>query len=100
MRPACYPLTKEEGKKYNLKKIDFRRLPVGGGFLSTNGAELLVTTNGTIGWAEIRIHQWDSDEKKTIRTRRVKNLSEKEFRIITPSGDGFLLDWSGKANRR
>jgi hypothetical protein len=98
-RPTRYALTNEDREKYNGKKIEFRKLPVDGALLSGTGATLMVSTNGTDGWAEIQADHWANAEH-TERINRVINLSEEAFRSITSSGDGFLLDWSGKVNRR
>jgi hypothetical protein len=99
MRPTLYPLTTEDKEKYNGKKIAFKDLPVDGALLSGTGAMLKVSTNGTDGWAEIQADHWANAEH-TARVNRVINLPEEAFRSITPSGDGFVLDWSGKVNRR
>jgi hypothetical protein len=98
MSPTRYHLTNEDREKYNDKKIEFRELPVDGAVLSAKGATLRVSSDGTDGWAEIHADGWANPEHTSILTR-VINLSENAFRSITPLGDGFLLDWSGKAGR-
>lgn len=90
-----YPVTIEDRKKYNNKQIAFRELRYGSALLSGDKGELLVSTNGEEGWAEVHIHQWAAADHKSIRTA-VINLSEAQFRSITPVGSGFLLDWSRK----
>jgi hypothetical protein len=97
--PTRYPLTNEDQEKYNEKKVEFRALPVDGALLSGKGATLRVSTNGTDGRAEIHADDWANPEHTSILTR-VINLTEEAFRNITSSGDGFVLDWSGRVNRR
>jgi transcriptional regulator with XRE-family HTH domain len=52
-----YPITIEEKKKYNNKKIAFRDLRFGRALLSGSKGELWVSTNGEEGWAEVHVHQ-------------------------------------------
>jgi hypothetical protein len=90
-----YPVTFEEKKKYNNKAIAVRELRFGRYLLSNDKGELWVSSNGEEGWAEVHVHQWTDAGHKTISTA-VINLTEEQFRSITPKGGGFLLDWSGK----
>jgi hypothetical protein len=90
MKPTLYPLTREDGEKYKDKEIAFRNLwySYRGGFLSGNKGRLDISTNGIEGWAAMHA---DDNHGHTA----IINLSEEQFRSITPVGSGFLLDWSG-----
>jgi transcriptional regulator with XRE-family HTH domain len=96
---ARYPIAIADREKYNNKEIEFRKLlitegPKAGSLVSGKKGRLLISTNGTEGSAEIHADEWDGDHIRIKTT--VINLPEVAFRSITPLGNGFLLDWSGR----
>ena len=90
-----FPVTSEDRVKYDNKDVEFRQLRHGNFLYDGIKGKLRISTNGTEGRVEIQNDEWADEAHTTIRTR-VFNLTEEQFRSITPVGNDFLLDWSGR----